>query len=238
MADPSQVFVERLGSGGAQRALYPIRLGPSNADSALKNGDVIHFHPKRPELSAGVTLRGAVSQARKVAWREGMKINDLIPNKADLVSKDSYRRQNEALFDFNERERTLRRREQIPDDLLPDSAKPASSGFDAQNRSGSTFGPGASKEPPTSTQSKLEGAEGTQSFAAWQTQRDRRLLSQRPKIDESKPKTLIEQVGHLLEAINLEYAVLERIDPKNLSVKVIPFNLRSGHSPTPLPLTT
>jgi protein involved in polysaccharide export with SLBB domain len=226
MADPGQVYVERMSSdSGSKRALLPMRLNSNSPDSALKNGDVIHFYPKRPELSAGVTLRGAVTQARKVAWKQGMKINDLIPSKADLVSKDSYRRQNEALFDFNERERTLRKREQIPEDLLLENTKTTTPSSEMQGRSPNTFGQGATKEPQASTPTKMDGAEGTQSLAAWQMQRDRRLLSQQPKIDETKSKSLIEQVGQLLEAINLDYAVLERIDPKDLSVKVIPFNL-------------
>jgi len=238
MADPTQVFVERMGSDQkSPRTLLPINLNTNSNDAALKNGDVIHVYPKKPELSGGVTLRGAVTQARKFAWKSGMRINDLIPSKADLVTKESIRRQNEALFDFNERERTLRSREQIPEDLLSDGLRSSTAAQGSQIKgalgsgqsSGTGFQAGVANSSnalvgPNGLNQAMAG-ESAQSLSSWQMQRDRRMVAQQPKIEEGKAKSLIEQVGQLLDVINLEYAVLERIDPKDLTVKVIPLNL-------------
>lgn len=38
-------------------------------------------------------------------------------------------------------------------------------------------------------------------------------------------ETLASRIGNLLEEVNLDYAVIERVNPKDLSVRLIPFNL-------------
>ena len=231
LADPEQVTLERFSAEDKQsRAILNLNLKTSAQDVFLRDGDVIHFYPKRPETQNAVTLRGAVTQAKKVPWREGMKISDLIPNKAFLLSADSVRRQNEVLFDANQRERALRSREQIPSDLLLDKGKLGSDDQEiyARGLSSNNKTQSAGIEESRIPTGQAVGLGGSLTLEAWQSQRDKRLFAQQPKIDENKAKSLIEQVGQLLEAINLDYAVVERINAKDLSVEVIPFDLGSA----------
>jgi protein involved in polysaccharide export with SLBB domain len=55
------------------------------------------------------------------------------------------------------------------------------------------------------------------------------LLNESPSKDSKDSKdtveTLASRIGGLLEEVNLDYAVIERINPKDLSMQLIPFNL-------------
>jgi len=220
LADPSEVTIERIGSNSKEaRPLEAVDLRDKANVPRLANGDVIHFYPKRPEVASAVTLRGAVTQARKVPWRAGMKIHDIIPTKEYLVSTETIRRQSEVLFDANERERVQRNREQIPVDLLPERVKENSSDDSM------TLGQNGLKATTPLPSQTMTSNSTSPSFEAWKKQQAARLIAQQPKIDETPSKSLIERVGQMLENVNLDYAVIERINTKDLSIKVIPFNL-------------
>ncbi|PQA81824.1 polysaccharide export protein [Limnohabitans sp. TS-CS-82] len=121
VADPRRVTLERINANLNQpRSVEGFALDAAGLKTALKNGDLLTVQAITPEMANAVTLRGNVAQATRLPWREGMRVTDLIPNKEALISRDSIRRQNEALFDSNQRERALREREMIPDDLLAD----------------------------------------------------------------------------------------------------------------------
>ncbi len=122
VADPKKVTLERLDSSKKQtRSVEDFPLDSNGLHKTLNNGDLLTILTITPELSNAITLRGSVAQPIRVAWREGVRISDLIPNREALISRDSIRRQNETLFDSNQRERALREREMIPGDLLDDA---------------------------------------------------------------------------------------------------------------------
>lgn len=119
VADPRRVTLERINANLNQpRSVEGFALDAAGLKTALKNGDLLTVQAITPEMANAVTLRGNVAQATRLPWREGMRVTDLIPNKEALISRDSIRRQNEALFDGNQRERTQRDRSQRPDDLV------------------------------------------------------------------------------------------------------------------------
>jgi len=223
LADPTQVTIERIqGDGKSVRPLEGIDLTGKSEMTSLDNGDVVHFYPKRPEVASAVTLRGAVTQAKKVPWRSGMRVHDLIPSREYLVSSDTLRRQNEVLFDVNERERAQRAREQIPADLLQPNQKSEYASEEGQRL---RIEQGINSPKAQNSIQQLEAPRSSTSYEAWQKSQDIRLIAQLPKIDEAPAKSLIERVGQLLEKVNLDYAVIERVNTKDLSVKVIAFNL-------------
>ena len=220
------------------RSVINLSMNEKGLKTTLKKGDLVNFYSISPDISNAVTLRGNVSQAMRMPWREGMRVNDLIPNRETLISRDSIRLQNEVLFDANQRERTQRDREQIPLDLLLDptqqltnnkssSNKPAgapNSTFPSGQGNGvsGAFGSVSSINP----QNPIDANEfSVVSLDRWQQQRESRLLSQQNKIDDFKTKTLPDRVGHLMEQVNFDYAVVERVDRRTLNVNLLPFNL-------------
>ena len=118
VADPKRVVVERLDPQSNQpRKIIEFPLSHSGLITSLQNGDIVTIDSISPDIVNGVTLRGAVNKPKRSAWFEGMRIKDLIPNRESLVSQSSIRKANETLFDKFERERTLRERNKVPDDL-------------------------------------------------------------------------------------------------------------------------
>jgi protein involved in polysaccharide export with SLBB domain len=190
VADPRRVSLERLSPNLAQpRSVEDFALDAKGLQTALRNGDLLTVSAILPELSNAVTLRGNVTQPIRLAWKQGMRVRDLIPNKEALISRDSIRRQNETLFDASQRERTQRDREMIADDLLDDKAPVA------QN---------------------------------FREQRQQRLFSQQATIEPRYMRevpSVSETVGDLFDEVNWDYAVIERINRKDQSVSLVPFNL-------------
>lgn len=231
--NPLSATLERLDSTQSQpRSVLNISLKGAGLKTPLKKGDLVNFYSITPELANAVTLRGNVSQAKRTPWREGMRVQDLIPSRETLLSKNSVRLQNEVLFDANERERTQREREKIPTDLLMDQnqqripskpsqelTKPADSAallpLDPK-----TVAPSSGATAP-----KVNGESNVVTLDKWQQQRENRLLSQQAEINDFKRKTLVDQIGTLMDPVNLDYAVIERINKKDLTVSLLPFNL-------------
>ena len=123
--DPRKVSLERITPNLPQpRSIQTISLqaqGEQGMQAALQNGDLLTFYPIAPDMANAVTLRGAVAQASRMPWKQGMRVSDVIPNKESLISPSSIRKLNESLFDANKRERTQREREQVPSDLKKDA---------------------------------------------------------------------------------------------------------------------
>ena len=238
--DPRQATLERLDASQDQpRWVSNLDLNKFGLQVKLKSGDLINFYTISPELKNSVTLRGNVTLPKRLAYREGMRVRDLIPNREALISADSVRRQNEVLFDNNERERTQRARESIPNDLLSNlngsNANSLESGSSSLNKS--SLDASKISEAQKSMFGNLSGAgnAGVNSFDQntdekltfnqWQQLRQDRLLAEQPKISDIRRHALTDRVGQLFDQVNFDYAVVERVNRKDLSVSLIPFNL-------------
>jgi protein involved in polysaccharide export with SLBB domain len=201
VADARRVTLERLDPTQSQpRSVQDFALNADGLKTVLKNGDMLTVASIAPELSNAVTLRGNVSTPTRVSWRDGMRIRDLIPNKEALISRDSIRRQNEALFDPSQRERTQRDRDLKPDDLVSDSE------FDRRTSLGKSS---------DAFDLKSANAQGSAT------------TKKKPVADSASLviESLSDSIGNLYDEINWDYAVIERLNRKDLSVSLVSFNL-------------
>jgi polysaccharide export outer membrane protein len=83
-ADDSRVAVLRVGEDKRRVALN-LPLNTAEGRSAvLRNGDAVRVQRLRPTLDAGVSLEGHVFRAGTVAWREGLRLSELIPSVDEL----------------------------------------------------------------------------------------------------------------------------------------------------------
>ena len=231
--NPLSASLERLEPTQTQpRLVLNLSLNKEGLKTILKKGDLINFFSIVPELSNAVTLRGNVTQPQRFPFKEGMRIHDLIPSKGVLISGNSVRLQNEVLFDMNERERTQRSREQIPTDLLLDQnqqliqSKQSTDSLKPLDPVAKTQLDPKSSQAPTSTNLASDnGQSSVVSLEKWKQQREDRLLAQQPAITDFKKKSLADQIGVLMDQVNFDYAVVERINRKDLSVALLSFNL-------------
>jgi protein involved in polysaccharide export with SLBB domain len=165
VADPRRAFLERIDPGkNHPRTVTEIALNADGLSRTLKNGDVLNVTSITPDFANAVILRGNVDQPVRAQFKQGMRITDLIPSREYLITRNSTKRQNDAVNAGND-----------------------------QNQQ---------QEPKDAGNSN----------------------------DLNEPKdqnrlNLAEQLGSQIDEINWDYAVVERVNHSDLSVKLIPFNL-------------
>jgi protein involved in polysaccharide export with SLBB domain len=147
LTTPHKVQVERIDTskGRAPRTVEDRKLDGEGLRSTLRDGDIVTLFKISPEFSNAITLRGNVASPLRYAFRPGMRVSDLIPEREALIQGDYYVRKN-AMVQFE---------------------------------SGANV----------------------------------------------KGDRVINDVKNILEEINWEYAVVERLDPKEVRSILIPFNL-------------
>ena len=148
-ADPRRAFLESIDpTRNLPRSVEQFELNAAGLKHPLKNGDVLTVTSITPNFSNAVVLRGNVDQPVRAPYKPGMRISDLIPNRQYLITRDSVRRQNNAL--------EVDQKETIP-------------------------------------------GQAAESIAA--------------------------RIGSLIDEVNWDYAVVERVNPADLTVALVPFNL-------------
>lgn len=95
LADHRKALLERLQpTQQAARQVISVDLAQGAASQALQAGDIVTLLPVSPAFANAVTLRGAVAQPLRQPWFKGMRVQDLIPDRAALISPDYYRQRN------------------------------------------------------------------------------------------------------------------------------------------------
>ncbi len=220
-ADTKRATLDRIQPDSDQpRSIQDVNLTGSGQHTQVKNGDVLTVAAIVPEVSNAVTLRGAVAQPTRMAWRQGMRVSDVINKKSLLINPDTVRKQNELLFDNFEQERTARARARVPNDLAVDRVLLERQKKEEERLQASQMGGVLNKVPEPVIQL---GVDPSKASFAEQTEREIAIaLLGRPVLPE---ESLADKVGNANEVVNLEYAVIERYSREDLKVSLLPFNL-------------
>jgi protein involved in polysaccharide export with SLBB domain len=178
VADPRRVFLERIDASRNQpRTVEQFVLNGEGLKRTLKNGDVLNITSITPDFSNAVILRGNVDQAVRVPYKPGMRVSDLIPSREYLITRNSIRRQNNALGE-GDKDKAKEQRQQDRDAVVQEHDQDRD--LDRKSENG--------------------GGNG--------------------KVD-----SIAARIGGLIDEINWDYAVVERINRADLTVSLIPFNL-------------
>ncbi len=95
LANAQKAVLERIQPGRTPaRIVQDIPLQTNGLQLALQDGDVITLLGISPAFENAVTLKGAVAQPMRHEWVQGMRIQDLIPDREALIVPDYYKRQN------------------------------------------------------------------------------------------------------------------------------------------------
>ena len=90
---------------GAARQVLDVDLNRDGLKTPLKGGDVAIVSAISPQIKNSVTLRGNIAESKHFAWRVGMRVRDLIPDREALITKDYWLNKNITLLsDPNNRE--------------------------------------------------------------------------------------------------------------------------------------
>ena len=214
VADPRRATLDRVTPDSDQpRRIQGFSLDAMGLRRQVNSGDIISVAAIVPELANSISLRGNVTQPTRLAWRSGMRISDIISRKSLLISPDSVRRQNEVLFDTFEQERSARFRARIPQDLANERQMAQMS----QARGGLPSPQAPGQQPAADASSTGSGG------LRHEFKQDSEQRNSKPSFVSEEG--LVDRIGGLVEEVNLDYAVVERIHREDLRIAVIPFNL-------------
>lgn len=87
VASQARVSIERI-EGHNERHAMEVAYDPAGLSTPLADGDLVRVLSMIPKYSQTVTLRGNVANAGRFAWRPGMHISDLIPDKDSLITRN------------------------------------------------------------------------------------------------------------------------------------------------------
>lgn len=97
LADPRKAYVESIAAEEKlPRSVREIALDDRGLVQTLKDGDLVSIRPVIEEFSQTVTLRVSNDSSIRVPFRAGMRLTDVIPNRAALITPESIRRVNNA----------------------------------------------------------------------------------------------------------------------------------------------
>jgi len=248
------LLLERLlPNAGSSLEVVSLSLNPQTLAMSLRDGDLLSVQRLQASFANAVTLRGHVARPLRHAWRAGMRVKDLVPEVAALVTADFHERKN-ALVQYEAAVATGRvgsialndQRQTNDPRLLTDAAlgqaaagtaaaagaalgniQPQAGIAVGQAQGGGayagTYPPAAASAGPSGMVSggasglmgQAGGARDVIAGTPYGLDPTRRLPGQRPP----------SEVRNLLDEIHWDYAVIERISPKDLSLELLPFNL-------------
>ncbi len=197
LARTDSAQLERIGSNPkAPRQVLQVALGNNQAPAALQDGDILTLLPIAQAFGNAVTLQGAVLQPLRHKWFDGMRVQDLIPDRQALLSADYFKRKTQLVQNPTadlraqgltpEQIQAIQRAQQLPvdPDLITDIIK---------------------RDPQLSqTQQPGENAQTNN----W-----------------PEPQSVIDRIRSNTQQINWDTATIERMDPATLRTTVLSFNL-------------
>jgi protein involved in polysaccharide export with SLBB domain len=203
VADPRRAFLERIDpSRNRPRTVDEFALDAQGMKRTLKNGDVLNIASITPSFANAVALRGNVDQPIRVPFKTGMRVSDLIPSREYLISRKSTRRQNNVM--------ATEERQRYDTDAVRSGNNTNFNGY-----TDSYANAEAVANNPLAASSRQPGRiSGSLNMTAGD---DRGTNVEAESIAAS--------IGSLIDQINWDYAVVERVNRTDLSVKLIPFNL-------------
>ncbi len=240
-----KVTLERI-ENRTSRKVDEYSLSQSMPIVKLRDGDLVTVYSVAPRLDNAVTLRGNVAQPARFPWRQGMRVKDLVPQTDALLSREYWLRRNQTVgLDGGIAEQIRRSRaagvELSVADLLkrnqPRESEIAvmtlaesmrrtqiSSGVTAINSAESA----KQQQQQRPAQSTAAAKPGTDPLAdplnALNSTHNSAQNSQQ-RLTETATSRLTDEIRRNRSEVNWDYAVVERINPKDLTTTLVPFNL-------------
>lgn len=211
VAAGKKVSVERIHEREI-RKVDEFQLDNAGLAKLMQDGDLVTVRSISAEFDNAVTLRGNVAglHAGRHPWKEGLRISDIIPNRAALVTDSYWVKKNQAVdtndniwFDKNQLKQSSDNAWFKKNQVLSKQAD--DSNFSNQNKN------------QNQNQNKNEL---TQINNAGDLIEKEKLLA----ISQDEYK-LRQRVNERVAEVNWDYAAIERLDRNDLRSVLIPFNL-------------
>jgi len=239
LADTQKAVIEHVQDHKA-RSVDQFALDASGLDRRVQDGDLLRILPLSPQFENAVTLRGNVARPGRYPWREGMRIADLIPDRNSLISRDYWNEKNHIIPPDPSRPfsqpSSRRLREQVEAGAQTESEFRSSDlnnqrSQQTRTRQNQELQNNQPRLQPDQNDQSDQSDQADQSYPPYQPDaplNQPRDQNQRNAAFNPDETPTIATVGKISAEINWEYAVIERLDPRDLSTHLIPFRLASA----------
>jgi polysaccharide biosynthesis/export protein len=217
LAGTQRIVVERL-QDHSSRHIEEFALDAPGLRRSTNDGDLMRIFPISPQFQNSVTLKGSVAQPGRYAWREHMRVSDLIPSRETLITRDYWNQQNHSIVADNSEPFATRAGNRYREEVLRQSQ------LEREFRSNTVA---AERPRQTSTNPPLTRPFSTRDPNQLNTQESEDTTKLSVQTDEAD-STTIASIGKNSAEINWDYAVIERLDQRDLSTHLIPFRLAAA----------
>jgi protein involved in polysaccharide export with SLBB domain len=246
VANSSSLEIERTegeANGAGTRVAMDVAMDSAGLALPLVNADLIRVRARAPQFAKTVTLRGNVADPGRFAWRSGMRVRDLIPDKESLLTHDYWLRREQLglpVADFQPLLPPVARKTplepasgQLPaqSTVRPQDPQALPSGLFPQLTQGvpadtqSTAGTHAQFGPVAASGDNSGDSRTGQLVQASTSENSPETLGSGPHLVTTPHFPIETQVVRTSPNIDWSYAVVERVDPQTLTTRLIPFNL-------------
>ena len=221
-ASGQKATVERIDERKS-RKVDEFKLDAAGLQTNLRNGDLVTIYPVTPRIENAVSLRGNVAQPGRFPWREGMRVSDLIPRVEVLLSRHYWLRKNQTVG-LDSTIADLLRRNQAAGVDIPVTELLKKNQQNQQQEADATVAE-SMRRTQVAAGVAASNANVIRKSAAVTVGLGIGQGSQAGVQDESGKAKLVDEIKRNLNEVNWDYAVIERINPKDLTTMLVPFNL-------------
>ena len=224
-AQGQKVSVERI-DNRESRSVREFTLDFAGLSRSLMNGDLVTVYAIAPRFENAITLRGSVEQPRRFPWRDGLRIKDIIPERAALLSRDYWLKRNQNVGLAENISNILGQQDLVGARLSISDLNQKTGDQDLADETVA--------ESMRRLQIEGEVAKFTdvkQAAVAGQLSRLADVVKSDParlEAARSDALKLINQIKPPLKEVNWDYALIERFNRDDLSTSLIPFNLEKA----------
>jgi protein involved in polysaccharide export with SLBB domain len=231
VADTSKITIDRFVDHQSRKTLeFPY--DEQSRTLHLEDGDIVRVFSIVPRFQDTVTLRGNVANPGRYPWQAGMRVRDLIPNAQALLTR-RYWRDRAAIVNGRATEYPLRSERFGPDQQQTNGNNLTKSNAisDVQDSDGSQSLPDDSVNGIGS--SNVKGAFAAQSALAASGNTSLRPGDPKPVDSQQRfssgdnfanpniARNVAEDVRRYSPEINWDYAIIQRVNPEDLSSRLI-----------------
>lgn len=222
IAAKTYISIDRI-VGHKDREAMQVSFNKAGLSTPVKSGDLIRIHSIVPVFKNTVTLRGNTANPGRFAWHPGMRLSDLIPNRASLVTRNYWWRRAQmglpaprfeplesypTLMQPN-RPFNLRTSQQAS---LQGRQSTQQTQYELQQQNSALTGGNPLQQQNSS---QANASQAVSSLASEAQVRTENTLGATPPLKVRLPAP----------DIDWSYAVIERLNPKTLKTTLIPFDL-------------
>ena len=246
VAAQARVSIERIDEHRDRQAIE-VGFDSSGLATSLADGDLVRVYAIVPMYQKTVTLRGNTANPGRFAWRQGMRVSELIPDKESLLTRDYWWRRAQLGLPAPDFEpvpafTNLRQPADNHPVVLPRAPQQQTTSGSVQTGTESTGPPVVPQDPygsqfpyqvpyneqppQQSPQTSPSGMSQAPALTAQQRAGSTPLASQEvSNPSQTSLATRRTSVQITAPEIDWDYAVIERLDPETLKTDLLSFDL-------------